>query len=169
MSSYAETIESIKTSVGAIQNPTVTPHHAWLAKIAKGGAELKTIESSIKEQGLAYLSTMIPQTIPNTTALPNAGSLAAAVDAAAKKLELAQDAADTVTALSNYQTLRTQVVSRIEEEKVSNLASLNTAKNSLPLSRRHALLYADSARAQVESVQASVQVQAELKKELVKF
>jgi hypothetical protein len=171
MSSFSDTIDSIKTSVQDVQGTVATevPHSAWLAKIAKGGTELKTIQSTITEQTKAYASTMIPQTSPNTTAMPNLGSGLAAADAASKQIALAQDAAKTATALTDYSTLMTKVYTIIDTKKTQALEVLEAKKNSLPNARRQSQLYADDARTAITSAEIKVEAEANHQKELVNF
>lgn len=172
MSSFSDTVDSIKITTAGIK-PTVDanqiPSEGWMAKISKGGAELKAIQSTIAEQTKAYLSTMIPQTIPNTTPAPNAGSLAAAIDAGTKKVALATDDVKTAAEVVNFTALMTKIHTSIDTKKNEALGVLEAKKNALPNARRQSQLYADAARDSITDAKTKVTAEADLKKELVKF
>lgn len=190
MGSYSDTIDSIKTSVDGIQSaivvppippiplpnvppvpvPTIkVPEPAWLTKIAKCGAELKTMASGMAEQAKTYAATIIPQTTPNTTAMPNAGSLATAIDSATKTAALAQDISKMATTLPQFTTMAATITTMINGAKSQATAALTAKANSLPNARRQSQLYANEARAQITTTQAKVAEHYDLKKELVKF
>jgi hypothetical protein len=179
MGSYSDTIDSIKSSLDGIKPSIVAPtpsnpapkvpEPAWLAKIAKCGAELKTMSSGMTEQTKTYVATIIPQTIPNTTAYPNAGSLATAVDSVSKNAILAQDASKLATTLPEIVTMKTTINSMIDGAKTHAVSSLASQSSSLPTDRRKSQLYANDARAQISSTSAQVEEHFNLKKELVKF
>ena len=180
MGSYSDTIDSIKTSVDGIQPSIVTPppspttpikvpDSAWLTKIAKCGAELKTMQSGMTEQTKTYAATIIPQTIPNTQAYPNAGSLATAIDSGIKSAALAQDASKLSTTLPQFATMTTKINSMIDGAKAQASGTLTAKAQSLPQGRRQSQMYANEARDKIAGTQTKVQEHFDLKKELVKF
>lgn len=170
MGSFAESIQSIQATLPspAVQTPIMDP--SWMAKLAKSGSELKSIKSSIDEEVKAYASTMIPQTIPNTTAQPNAGSLAAAIDAGTKQAEVMQDLNIVPGVKSQLDSFINSSKTAIETNKNQALAQLDTSKAKLNAQTdRSKRLYASKALAQIDEAKEKAVQDAQAKKELISY
>jgi hypothetical protein len=170
MGNFAEPLTKIQQSLPSSNVPFPTMDPAWHAKIARAGSEVKGIEGSIKEEMLAYASTMIPQTIPNTQMQPNAGSLAAAIDAGKKQAELANDLAKVPDVKSAIDKHITGVLNAIETNKTTALSKLDQSKQWLSSqTTRTKRLYADKVSSQIDSTKQKVITEAQSKKELINY
>lgn len=170
MGNFSEPLQKIQESLPSSNVPFPTMDPAWHAKIARAGSEVKGIESSIKEEMLAYGSTMIPQTVPNTTAQPNAGSLAAAIDAGTKQAELAKNLNKVPEVKSAIDKHVNGVLNAIETSKTAALNKLDQSKQWLEAqTTRTKRLFADKVSSQIESTKQQVTTAAQSKKELISY
>lgn len=146
---------------------------AWLAKVSAQGNSLLGHLGDLKEKASNYIAAQLPNApLPTPTPgspLPDT-NIIKKIDYAKKQISVATDSSKTVTTITKYVKMVTDMKKMIEEKYQNGMKSIEASKKkSLEgLTSEENKLFGNDVKKKLEKAKQKIQAEADKKKELIK-